>query len=424
MTCLIDLAVISSGKRPSSVIKTANEKFFVPVVGGGGVSGFTSAALCEDGAIVTGRVGTLGQLHVIDGPCWPSDNALVIRPREGVDANYLRYALAQTIGEAAGLNRGAANPLITQRDLGQLRMPDIPHAGQVEIGGVLRSLDDKIELNQRTNETLEAMAQAIFRDWFIDFGPARRKMLGATDPIAIMGGLAPDSARAADLAALFPDAFDGELPMGWGYRNFGDLLATSKGGEWGSEAWSQACPVRTRVIRGTDFGGLEAGLVGKVPTRFLSEKKAAPRLLAPGDIVLEASGGSPTQPTGRSLLITESILTRLGGVAVPTSFCRFLRPASVPEGALAFEHLRALYASGGTWEYQNQSTGIANFQTTHFLASELVVWPGDKAAEVFAALVRPMRTKMASNESMVLAQTRDYLLPRLMSGQVSIRGSV
>ena len=150
------------------------------MVGGGGISGFTERALFHDGALITGRVGTLGQLHVIAGPCWPSDNALVIEARDGVDPNFLRYALLHRISDAVGMNRGAANPLITQRDLSQLPVPDFAPQVQRAIGGAPRLLDDKIELNRRTNETLEAMAQAIFHDWFVDFGPTRRKLAGAT----------------------------------------------------------------------------------------------------------------------------------------------------------------------------------------------------------------------------------------------------
>lgn len=85
----------------------------------------------------------------------------------------------------------------------------------------LAAYDDKIELNRRMNETLEAMARAVFRDWFVDFGPTRRKAAmsgkgGGSDPVAILGGLIPDPAKAAPLAELFPDRFgeDG-LPEGW-----------------------------------------------------------------------------------------------------------------------------------------------------------------------------------------------------------------
>jgi type I restriction enzyme, S subunit len=95
---------------------------------------------------------------------------------------------------------------------------------------VLGGLDEKIELNRQSNETLEQMAQAIFRDWFVDFGPVLRKRVGVTGPVAIMGGLVQDNARAANLAAQFPEAFgDDCLPESWRVARIGDFLDLAYG---------------------------------------------------------------------------------------------------------------------------------------------------------------------------------------------------
>ncbi len=115
--------------------------------------------------------------------------------------------------------------------------PDFPIAlpsfhEQLATASVLSALDDKIELNRRMNETLEQMAQAFFKDWFVDFGPVRRKQDGVRDPITIMGGVVHDAARAAELAALFPDAFgeDG-LPEGWRQSTL-DSIASLNDESW------------------------------------------------------------------------------------------------------------------------------------------------------------------------------------------------
>ncbi|MGZ2378982.1 restriction endonuclease subunit S [Rhizobium brockwellii] len=118
---------------------------------------------------------------------------------------------------------GIGQPLASLR---QFQVPLLELAQQANIGNILRSLDDKIELNRRMNETLEAMAQAIFRDWFVDFGPTRRKLDGATDPITIMGGLVQDAARAQVLADLFPAKLgDDGLPEGWSQK---ELLSEAR----------------------------------------------------------------------------------------------------------------------------------------------------------------------------------------------------
>jgi type I restriction enzyme S subunit len=127
----------------------------------------------------------------------------------------------------------------------------IPRLGAAEqgIGEILGALDDKIELNRRMNETLEAMAQAIFRDWFVDFGPTRRKLAGLTDPVEIMGGLVQDPGRAAEVAALFPAALgDSGLPEGWSEQSIYEPADVAYGAPFASEYFN----TRSRPPDGAD----------------------------------------------------------------------------------------------------------------------------------------------------------------------------
>ncbi|MFC3213179.1 restriction endonuclease subunit S domain-containing protein [Novosphingobium panipatense] len=137
---------------------------------------------------------------------------------------------------------------------------------QRDVASTLTALDDKIGLNRRMNETLEAISQAIFRDWFIDFGPVRRKMAGVTDPVAIMGGLTLGPNRAAELAALFPAALDDDdLPVGWSERPIGELVDIAGGStpstadeslwqpaehRWATPKTCPACPISPCLKRG------------------------------------------------------------------------------------------------------------------------------------------------------------------------------
>ena len=114
-------------------------------------------------------------------------------------------------------------PYLSLRDQLRLKITVPEIRIQQAIATVLGALDDKIELNRRMNETLEAMAQAIFRDWFVDFGPTRRQMADATDPVQIMGGLTPDPTKSATLAPLFPSTLaPNGLPEGWEESMLGD----------------------------------------------------------------------------------------------------------------------------------------------------------------------------------------------------------
>ena len=127
---LKEVCKIKSGKRPSIVMEEPSLNCSIPVIGGGGQSGFTNKALFSEPILITGRVGTLGKLFDQHGPCWPSDNALVIQKSGQTHLPFLRYALQMVISKAEGMNRGAANPLITQGDLGRLVIhypPPVPN---------------------------------------------------------------------------------------------------------------------------------------------------------------------------------------------------------------------------------------------------------------------------------------------------------
>jgi type I restriction enzyme S subunit len=288
-------------------------------------------------------------------------------------------------------------------------LPPLPE--QKAIASILSSLDDKIELNRRMNETLEAMARAIFKDWFVDFGPTRAKQEGRAAYL-------PEQ-----LWSLFPEAIDEEtgLPQGWEEKPVGHLLISSIGGDWGKEQIDNKHTELVAIIRGTDFSSLKNGNIGSIPNRYVEKKKLDKRLLCAGDILLEVSGGSPTQPTGRNLYIASSILERFNTALIPASFCRRFRPLSYEIASLLTLHLDTLYEEGGTWEYQNQSTGRSNFQTTYFLESEMVVLPSQDILKNFHNIVNPILNKMFSNENMVLSELRDRLLPKLMSGEIRVK---
>lgn len=266
--------------------------------------------------------------------------------------------------------------------------PEVRRAG----AKLLATLDDRINSLRQTNTTLEAIAAALFKSWFVDFD-----------------GVGQEDMQESEL---------GLIPKGWQVVNFGELLESSIGGDWGKEQPEDDHDQRVCIIRGTDFPDLKIGGKGGVPCRYTTKKKMASRLLQEGDIIIEVSGGSPTQPTGRSVRITNSILARFDNPVVCASFCRRFRPKNLALGTLAACHLNALYQAGGTWEYQNQSTGISNFQTTHFLEAEKVALPPEDVVDRFYQMVNPFLEQMTTNQSMTVAILRDTLLPRLISGQL------
>ena len=118
--------------------------------------------------------------------------------------------------------------------------------------------------------------------------------------------------------------------------------------------------------------------------------------------------------------MTEQIIDRLGGVVEPASFCRKFEPLSVELGLIISLHLSKIYNDGKMWEYQNQSTGIANFQTKYFLEAEQIVIPSAQVINAFYRIVMPWIDKSHNNEQIILGNLRDTLLPKLISGELSL----
>jgi type I restriction enzyme S subunit len=334
-----------------------------------------------------------------------------VKDFKGNDPRFCYYLLKSI--DFKSMNAGSGVPTLNRNHLHPMAAVKAPLKAQKAIAGVLGDLDDRITLLRETNTTLEAIAQALFKSWFVDFDPVHAKMQGH----------APEGMDEAT-AALFPDSFEeselGAVPKGWKLVPFGQLLSHTIGGDWGSDVADEKNDTRVAIIRGTDIPDLQTNASSRVPVRYTSQKKLAGRKLEDGDLLLEVSGGSKDQPTGRSLFISAALLSQFDCPVEPASFCRLLRPMNKEVGVLLAQHLTFIYAQGKTWEYQNQSTGIANFQTTHFLETELVACPPDDVLSAFVETVRPLLARSHLTQIQVLVSLRDTLLPRLISGQLRI----
>ena len=345
-----------------------------------------------------------------------AQRVVTLRGKAGrLDSTYLLYLLQSEEVQDQLKSRATGTTVlgIKQSELRKVPIQVPPLPLQLEAAATLKVLDDRITLLRETNATLEAIAQALFKSWFVDFDPVRAKQEGRS----------PEGMDEAT-AALFPDGFEesalGLVPRGWRFAQFGQLLSHTIGGDWGAETPDDKNDTQVAIVRGTDIPDLRAGGKNRVPIRFTPSKKLLTRKLQHGDIVLEVSGGSKDQPTGRALYVTDSLLGQFNCPVEPASFCRLLRPNTEDLGVLLGQHLSYIYELGKTWEYQNQSTGIANFQTTHFIETELVAVPSDNVLSEFSSIVRPLIGRSHLSQIQRLAELRDTLLPRLISGQLRL----
>ncbi|MEQ9278058.1 MAG: restriction endonuclease subunit S [Balneola sp.] len=384
------------------------------------------------------------------GKFWVNNHAHILDEKEEGILDYLEYYFSQL--NLSPYITGAVQPKLNKGNLQKIDVRVPPLEQRLQINDILNGFSKKIHLNQQTNETLEAMAQAMFKSWFVDFDPVRAKMKAKTE------GFDPDKAAMAAIAGvsleqnwqdieaalnqklasmteaqrtqlqhtaeLFPDELVeselGEVPKGWGIANFGKLIEYMIGGDWGKEEPTNKHTERVRIFRGTDLPEVFQGNDEPVPVRFVQSKKLKTRKLQHGDIVFEVSGGSKNQSTGRNLLITNKLMNRFSSDLEPASFCKLMRPISIAMSFYLGVHLRKAYDDGLMWQFQVQSTGISNFQTNTFMEQHYLVTPPDSLLEKFQKQVEPIFDKIYTDENSKLKKLRDTLLPKLISGEVEV----
>ena len=217
------------------------------------------------------------------------------------------------------------------------------------------------------------------------------------------------------------EPFGGKMPKDWREGTFSDLLSTIIGGDWGKDTSTSNNTQKVYCIRGTDIDNINAGNKGKMPIRYIFPKNYADKQLSVGDIVVEISGGSPTQSTGRCALITQSLLDRYDFGMVCTNFCRAIKPLQGYSSFVYF-YWKYLYDRGIMFSYENGTTGIKNLNISDFLKIEPIIIPPIKVAfyftEAVGILIDMIFSNSLANEN--LAVIRDTLLPHLMSGELSV----
>ncbi|MFO9602503.1 restriction endonuclease subunit S [Legionella pneumophila serogroup 1] len=212
MKCtLADIVKFFNGKvRPK-------EEGLIPVYGGNGVLGYCSNSNYSGETIIIGRVGAFcGATYFEQQPIWVSDNALAAKQRTNYHIKYLYYLIKNL-----NLNKyaqGSSHPLLTQRLLNSIEI-NVHESicDQNKIANLLSTLDDKIELNKKINQTLESIAQNIFRSWFVDFDPVHAKANAQSEDE--YDAIAKELGISREILDLFPSEFEeselGLIPKGW-----------------------------------------------------------------------------------------------------------------------------------------------------------------------------------------------------------------
>ncbi|MBQ0833558.1 restriction endonuclease subunit S [Marinobacter sp.] len=224
-------------KRGYDLPRQNRQPGLAPIISSSGVSDFHSIAKIEGPGVITGRYGTIGEVFYCAGDFWPLNTTLYVKDFKGNDEKFIYYFL-KTIHYQEYSDKGAV-PGVNRNHLHTAEVY-IPKkvSMQRKIAGVLSALDEKIDLNRQMNTTLEAMAQALFKSWFVDFDPVIDKALAAGNPIPEPLHARADARKAlgdqrkplpATIHQQFPDRFVfteelGWVPEGWEIKSVIDMV--------------------------------------------------------------------------------------------------------------------------------------------------------------------------------------------------------
>ena len=366
----------------------------VPIMGSAGHNGFHDTVKAIGPGVIIGRsgVGSMGVVTYCAADYWPHNTVLYVTDFCGNDERFTYYFLHQL--NLRRFDSGSAQASLNRNYIYPLRIR-VPHpAEQRAIAHILGTLDDKIELNRRMNETLEAMARALFKSWFVDFDPVRAKAEGR------------DPGLPRPLADLFParlvDSELGEIPDGWEVGTLADVSSLNP------EVWSKE--TRPPVINYVDLSNTKWGRIEAITVFARQDAPSrAQRVLRPGDTIV----GTVRPGNGSYAFIAEDGLTGSTGFAV-------LRP-------LRAECAEFVYLASTAGEKVEALSHLADGAAypavrPEVVAATQVTKPGNNVIERFSRIAGPLLARMAKDEreSRTLAALRDTLLPKLISGELRV----
>jgi type I restriction enzyme S subunit len=366
------------------------------------------------GAIMVSCIGSdMGKVVIAGRECVTNQqiNSIVVDDR--ISSEFVYYSLSTRKNEirhqAAG---GSAVPILNKADFSCLKITLPPLAEQKAIAAMLGVLDDKIELNRRMNATLEAMARALFQSWFVDFDPVRAK-LDARQPV----GMDPPT------AALFPDSFQdspiGPVPKGWKVERFDAHITADRGLSYKGEGLRDDC---TGLPMHNLNSVYEGGGYKHEGLKYYAGEYREKQMLEPGDMIVT----NTEQGFDHLLIGHAAIVPRCYGPKWIYSH-HIYRVRHRPTSPFSPHYLVELF-NNRRWHYW--ISGFSNGTTINMLPMDalempMLVVPPVELVKKFTALAEATHIQVEDNkqQSRTLATLRDTLLPKLLSGELSVAGA-
>ena len=333
-------------------------------------------------------------------------NSIIVN--ENFDSDYIYYLLKNNYAVLRNAASGStAIPILNKTDFDNLRFKvELNLNEQRKMVSILSTIDDKIEINNQINQELEAMAKTLYDYWFVqfDFPDQNGK------PYKSSGG-----------KMVYKPELKREIPEGWGVTTFSSWISDNKTGDWGKETSEGNYTLEVDCIRGADINGLSGNGKTDMPTRFILEKNKN-KLLTDFDIVIEISGGSPTQSTGRIVGISENVLNRFDLPLICSNFCKAV---SLKEQETFYNFVyewKNLYDNGVLFSWEGKTSGIKNLLFDSFVTNYHIAQPPIDLMKQFFDYASSVdkKTQLLLKQNQELTQLRDWLLPMLMNGQVKV----
>lgn len=402
---MTELGDILTLQRGFDITKKEQSDGKYPVISSSGINSFHNDYKVEGPGVVIGRKGTLGSAFYCEGDFWPHDTTLWVKDFKGNDPLFIYYLLKKL--PLQKLDSGSANPTLNRNYAHRIKV-DIPGLNeQKQISQLLRTLDSKITLNNRINQELEAMAKLIYDYWFVQFdfpmSEAQAKAMGKPE-------LAGRPYKASGGPMVYNEQLKREIPKGWEDGTFDDM-GEIVGGSTPSKSIDKNFTVRdgTSWITPNDLSnntGSKYITRGALDVTELGLKDASLRKMPAGTILLTSRA-----PIGYTAIARLETTSNQGFKSL------------VPNKGYSTEYtyytvrlyIRVMkqYASGSTFKEISGRT----------LKTIKIPIPPKNLVESFTNKVEAIFRKqdILEEENQKLAELRDWLLPMLMNGQVTIR---
>ena len=334
----------------------------------------------------------------LDGIC--STDIWVVRPRIGVDAGFLFYLMASDlfIEPVVRASEGTKMPRAQWEYAASLEQPLPPLPEQRAIAHILGTLDDKIELNRRMSQTLEAMARALFKAWFVDFEPVRAKLEGRWQAGQSLPGLP------AHLYDLFPDRLVdselGEIPEGWEVKSLDEIARFLNGLALQKYPPTGNCSlpvIKIAQLRAGHTNGADRASADIAPEYVVND----------GDILFSWSGSLECVVwAGGKGALNQHLFKVL-----PNGYPRWLCYFGIHEHLEDFRHIAA-----------SKATTMGHIQRHHLSSAKLAVPSLDLLSVIDRYIFSFFEASWKQNlESRALAALRDALLPKLIRGEMRVK---